>query len=586
MKNTKIYFALALAITAFVSSCTKLEDAPQFPKSTKVFSVTSSTTTVAISAKDSLSEALTLTWTDPGYSVGLSQSKFSIVVGASGKNFVAALTKDYTAVEKGVLLGKEINAMALKLGGVIGQVFSLDVKVISALSNNDQQKSSNVVQVSVTPYGDLILASSPTKIITSAANSLNVGAVLTWNTAFNGYNGVKAYQLQYAKTGTNFASPTTASVSSFSQSFTQNALNNIALGFGTAVGAQGYVDFRIKASNEQGTILYSNVVTDTIGTFAPYNSIGIIGDFTGWGNDVDLYRPDVVNGPTNWTTVVYLTVGGVKFRYDDRWNLPVTNASTAWGGTDWPSGTGSLTTGSNIPVSTAGYYQVNFNSATGAYSFNLLTIPTVSKISLIGSSTPGNNWSTDLELTQSVSNSNVWTGTVSLAAGELKFRANDTWPGNPGGYNWGVSTASPTGLSGWASQSGGNIAISTAANYFVYIDIGTGEYFFGNVDNNSVASTVCTKLGVIGAATAGGWGSDTYLIQDPANPYKWSGKVPLSADVLKFRANGSWNPPDPNWGGSSFPNGIGSIGGANLPVNAGTPQITFNTATGEYTFTY
>ncbi len=162
--------------------------------------------------------------------------------------------------------------------------------------------------------------------------------------------------------------------------------------------------------------------------------------------------------------------------------------------------------------------------------FTALTIPTATKISVIGSSTPGGDWSTDLELTQSLTNTNVWSGTVSLTAGQLKFRANDTWPGSPNGYNWGSSFSSPTGLSGWATQSGGNITIAKTGNYFAYINIGTGEYFFGNVDNNSGAATQENQISLIGDFD--GWpgdSSDPNLIQNPQNPYEWSAKIPITA---------------------------------------------------------
>jgi hypothetical protein len=74
------------------------------------------------------------------------------------------------------------------------------------------------------------------------------------------------------------------------------------------------------------------------------------------------------------------------------------------------------------------------------------------------------------------------------------------------------------------------------------------------------------------------------MIQNPANPYKWSAKVILigPGKNAKFRADNAWTV---NWGAATFPNGIGTQDGANIPATAGTYQITFNSATGEYTFT-
>lgn len=564
-----------VAVVALIASCTKLEETPQFALNSTALSVSASTTTVAISAKDSLSSALSLTWNDPKYATGL-VPKFSIVVGASGKNFAVAYTKDITGstlATGGALLGKEINAMALKLGGAVGKVVSLDVKVVSSLNNNSQEKTSNIVQVSVTPYGDLTLSATSTKIKTSAATSSKVGDTLSWNVAFNGYNGVKVYQLQYAKGGTNFAAPTSSVVTSFSKTYTQLDLNKIALGYGTTPGADGLVEFRVKATNESNDTIYSNVVTLTITTYVASNSIGIIGDATagGWNNDTDLYRPDPINKPGDWTTKLYL-IGGksAKFRADDAW-------TTNWGANAFPSGTG-LAGGANIPVSNSGYYQVDFNSGTGVYTFTPLTVTTYSKVSVIGDATPG-GWGADTELTQSGTDPNVWTGTVTLTGGkQFKFRANDDW-----GTNWGTGYITSTGLSGWGALNGGNINVANTSSYFVYINSATGEFFFGDATNNAAAGTVSTQLGIIGDGTPGGWGTDTFLIQNPANPYKWSGKVQLTAASAKFRANAAWTI---NWGNTTFPNGIGTQGGSNIPVTAGTAQITFNTATGEYTFSF
>ena len=50
---------------------------------------------------------------------------------------------------------------------------------------------------------------------------------------------------------------------------------------------------------------------------------------------------------------------------------------------------------------------------------------------------------------------------------------------------------------------------------------------------------------------------------------------------LKFAANGSW---DVNWGGTTFPYGLGAAGGDNINVPAGHYYILFNDIMGTYTF--
>jgi hypothetical protein len=51
----------------------------------------------------------------------------------------------------------------------------------------------------------------------------------------------------------------------------------------------------------------------------------------------------------------------------------------------------------------------------------------------------------------------------------------------------------------------------------------------------------------------------------------------------KFRQNNSW---DVNWGDSAFPSGTGTQGGPNIPVIAGTYDVTFNIVTGDYSFSH
>ncbi len=110
----------------------------------------------------------------------------------------------------------------------------------------------------------------------------------------------------------------------------------------------------------------------------------------------------------------------------------------------------------------------------------------------------------------------------------------------------------------------------------------SGEFFFGNTSNNAGASLPYNQIGLIGDFN--GWSTDVFLIQNPNNTFKWSAKVNLATSGgAKFRANGAWTT---SWGGSAFPNGAGTTNNdPNITIPLGTYQITFNSATGEYTFT-
>jgi hypothetical protein len=288
-------------------------------------------------------------------------------------------------------------------------------------------------------------------------------------------------------------------------------------------------------------------------------TIGIIGSASpgGWDVDSDLRLANSQDKFT-WTITLYLSAGEVKFRASDAWD-------TNWGAATFPEGTG-VANGANIPVPTAGYYRVQFNDLTGAYSFTLLTTPEYTTVGIIGSGTPG-GWDSDTDLTKDPNNPHVWTGTVTLTNGEAKFRAENAWTNN-----WGGSTA-PSGV---GVQDGANIPV-TAGTYEVRFNDATGEYFF-NANNRG---TPYDKVGIIGSATPGSWDSDTDLIKNPSNPLLWSKTLEITDGEAKFRADDAWTV---NWGSSSFPSGIASQDGPNIPAGAGKYFITFNSGTGEYSF--
>ncbi len=90
-----------------------------------------------------------------------------------------------------------------------------------------------------------------------------------------------------------------------------------------------------------------------------------------------------------------------------------------------------------------------------------------------------------------------------------------------------------------------------------------------------------TTVGIIGSATPNGWDSDIDMVQNATDTCLWTLDITLVAGEVKFRANDGW---DINWGSVDFPSGVGTQGGANIPVFAGEYSVTFNSCTGEYTF--
>ncbi len=327
-----------------------------------------------------------------------------------------------------------------------------------------------------------------------------------------------------------------------------------ATDFPMGVGVQGGDNIPVSGAMYDITFNSETGEYSFVSTSPTYASVGLIGSATpgGWDMDTDMMQD--ADNPNLWTLEVTLVDGEAKFRADDDW-------AANWGSADFPVGIG-VQDGDNIPVP-AGEYVITFNSASGEYSFDF-PIPEYATMGVIGTATAG-GWDEDTDLMQDPETFYIWTGVVTLTEGELKFRADDAWD-----VSWG-GTDFPTGV---ATTDGGNIP-ATPGEYQVTFNHVTGEYTF--TPNEVVYATV----GIIGTATPGGWDMDTDMVQNPNNPYEWSVNMEFLDGEAKFRADDDWAV---NWGAADFPMGTAVQDGDNIPVTAGSYNVTFNTRTGEYTF--
>ncbi|WP_069659796.1 SusE domain-containing protein [Arcticibacter eurypsychrophilus] len=118
------------------------------------------------------------------------------------------------------------------------------------------------------------------------------------------------------------------------------------------------------------------------------------------------------------------------------------------------------------------------------------------------------------------------------------------------------------GGTGLLSTTGGNITQAGAGYYYIKADI-----------NKMTVSAEKTAWAVIGAATSGGWDTETALTYD-INAKVWKATVNLTAGEFKFRANNAWAL---NMGASTI-DGVLKIGSNdNLSVSdAGSYTITLD----------
>lgn len=405
----------------------------------------------------------------------------------------------------------------------------------------------------------------------SVDNATQVYELFQWSATQYGVTLSTTYTLQIAVSDDFADAKTLATTSSTSSSISVDAMNTSLLTMGLPGFEEATVYIRVRSvingfSGEGAPdALYSGTITRVATPFETsecgnYCTIGLIGSASpgGWDVDVDMRHPDP-NDKFTWGVTVYLTAGNaVKFRASDGWDVN-------WGAATFPTGTGTQN-GSDIPISSSGYYKITFNDVSGDYSFTALSTSTYTSVGIIGSGTAG-GWDSDTDLTQDSNDPHVWSGTFTLTDGEAKFRANDDWANN-----WGES-AYPAG---YGVGNGPNIPVG-AGTYFVRFNDASGLYMFAP----SYRSNPYTTIGIIGPAQEGGWDADTDMIKNPANPYMWSKIITLSEGEAKFRAENDWGA---NWGASGFPGAIGAQDGPNIPAKSGTYFVTFNTGTGEYYF--
>ncbi len=292
-----------------------------------------------------------------------------------------------------------------------------------------------------------------------------------------------------------------------------------------------------------------------------YATIGLIGDATPGGWDVDTNMVNDPNDANLWTLIITLTDGEVKFRADDDW---IDN----WGGTDFPSGVG-VPGGDNIQV-TAGDYFVSFNSNTLEYEFR--EIVEYGSVGIIGNATPG-DWAEDTDMEKDANDVHQWSIRLELLDGEAKFRADDAWD-----VNWG-SGDFPAGV---ATQDGANIPV-TAGDYIISFNSLSGAYEFREV----------VEYGTVGLIGMSGpnadWDNDVPMDKNADDFNLWTLTSVTVTDYdpaddatgVKFRADNDWAV---NWGDVAFPSGVGTNGGPNIQTVAGTYGVTFNSSTGEYIF--
>ena len=172
-----------------------------------------------------------------------------------------------------------------------------------------------------------------------------------------------------------------------------------------------------------------NNLTYTVGKPVLY----MAGDANGWATNDYLAGEDGVH----FTGFMYLNQNGFKFCTQPKWK-----------GTNYGADFNTAADAANITMTEeAGYYKVDVDLESKSYVLTPITT-----IGIIGSASP-NGWDSDVDMTYVPYNAETkalgyWEAKdITLASGEIKFRANDDWA-----INWGGDTNALT-------QGGDNISV-------------------------------------------------------------------------------------------------------------------------------
>jgi hypothetical protein len=283
--------------------------------------------------------------------------------------------------------------------------------------------------------------------------------------------------------------------------------------------------------------------------------ISIIGSCSpagNWATDIDMSTTDNITYTLNNVTLTSATdpaTTGLKFRQDHDWVIN-------WGSANFPSGTGTQN-GANI-MTVAGTYDIAFNKTNGTYTFIPSGFPS---IGIWGPAVDSQNGFGGPDIDMTTTDGIIYTlSGFYFSSGTAYFRVNDD------NFNTWGSVAFPIGT---AVQGGPTIQV-TGGEWFVTFNRNTGDYSFAY-----------PSIGILGTALTGFLAEDIDLTTSDGFNYTIQ-NLTLTDGEVKFRKDNLWTT---NWGAVDFPTGTGVQSGPNIPVIAGTYDVTFEKSVGSYSFT-
>jgi hypothetical protein len=296
---------------------------------------------------------------------------------------------------------------------------------------------------------------SPTDGTAIAVTTADTGQALkiTWAVPNYGVSAVVSYFVQADSVGNNFSKNVNlgnlASATSLSLSY--GTFNSKLLsGLNLAPNAAATIELRVGSAIYGKDTVYSKPVKIALTTLQ-LNQLWLPGSYENYSPATAPTIPGGTN-PTMYEGYVYFNAAG-NFKFT---SAPDYNHINYGDG-----GNGKLTTDGNaggIGYPSAGVYKLNADITALTYSAVL-----INSFGVIGTATP-QAWNASTPMTYNTT-TGLWTVTVALVPGALKFRANDAWDINYG-------PADTNALTGTLIfNDPGAITITDAGNYTVTLDM-------------------------------------------------------------------------------------------------------------------
>ncbi|HET6994663.1 MAG TPA: SusE domain-containing protein [Chitinophagaceae bacterium] len=571
---------LVTGIILLISSCHKVADLPNYNNGEAV-TLTPSKTTIAPTVSDSSNTVVSFSWTSPKYATDTSTYKFILEIDSTGRNFSKKQTKTvYGALATG-LTGRELNNIVLNYGFALGTPYSMDVRVASSYTNNNEKYYSNTVKITVTPFNDpSSLTSTQTSVTLALATAAQASNTFSWSKSFTGFTGNVNYSLQYDSAGKNFVAPQEIAIGTnvYTRTLTQGEMNQTALSSGIPGGNSGKVEYRVKAVTVYGAVSYSNVVMVTIQSYLPILRFYLPGSYqaaTGNGTDWDPpTAPELVRDlrASVFNDLYYIYIylpAGAQFKVTQGRSWDVN-----YGGT----GGNLAINGANFSVATAGVYRISINRTTLKYDIK------AGRMGFVGGAT-GADWTPPNVFPayeMGAPSTNVFVGITNFTTGGWKLIDNDQW-------NDGSNSVGETRSYGSAGGPGSAMAIN-GPNFPDVATAGRYRAIWDGRDVNNIKYEFnpATEMRLVGDGINQAGVNDWDPPTSPQMTYNgngvWTITIALKANKsIKFLAGNAWGAFDyeDNSGqnaATGTPRKIKWDGGPDFktPATAGTYTITLN----------